>query len=62
MRKYTYHYSAMYQQESGIIEYLDGIAKMENKILDYRDYQNLKKLIDRDNHEKLIVQSLTLID
>ncbi len=61
MNRYIYHYCCQQQQSIGCVAYIDGIARMENRIVTHEDYKKLKKGIDADNVDKLIITSLCLI-
>lgn len=49
----------MYQNGLGEIHYTDGIAQMEEKIVDMDDYRSFKELIEKDRD--ITITSLSFI-
>lgn len=57
--RYIYHYCAMRQGTIGEINYTDGIAQMEEKIVNMDDYRSFKELIEKDRD--ITITSLSFI-
>lgn len=59
--KHIYHYCAKYSTAMGATAYIDGIAKLEDPVMDQQGYRRLKNLIDPINDEKLIITGLNFL-
>ena len=59
--RYIYHYCAAYQEIPSAINYIDGIAQMEDRIVTIEDYRELKAQICEDHAEILTIRSLSFI-
>ena len=58
--RFVYHYSARYNTDIGVVD-IDGIARLESKVLCQDDYRELKKLIEPEYFSKTTIVSLSLI-
>ena len=57
-----YHYHAIYQIDHlGQIVNIDGIALLDNRIVDMSGYAKLKSLIDADHAKKLTITGLSFL-
>lgn len=62
---FIYHFSAFYQISVGEIIHVDGIATLDDRIVDFNDYVQLKTDIIRDRSlpivsvDKFTITSLT---
>lgn len=59
--RYVYHYCAHYQISVGTFSYSSGIAKLQKRITSISDLNALRELIDKEHHEKLVVDSLSYL-
>ena len=58
--RFVYHYSARYNTDGGVAD-IDGIARLERKVLCQDDYRALKKLIEPEHFNKTTIVSLSFI-
>jgi hypothetical protein len=61
INRFVYHYCAQYQEVTGAVAYIDGIAQLEKRITCMDDYKRIKPLIAPEHHDKLCIMSLSFI-
>ena len=60
MKKYIYHYCAQYSKE-GFTHIIDGLLHAEEPVNTLESYRNIKKMIDPENCERMVITSLSFI-
>jgi hypothetical protein len=63
MKRYIYHYCAIYQPKPGMTTYIDGIIERNCQIHLFDNYRELKVVIAQDNYpaDKLTITSLSCL-
>ena len=59
--RFIYHYCAIWQLDGGGTSYTDGVMLLDQRITNMSEYQQLKPLIDIDNHHRMAITSLSFI-
>ena len=61
MKKYIYHYCAQYSRVGFTPTQIDGIYHAKEPVNTMEGYRNIKKMIDPENCERMVITSLSFI-
>lgn len=59
-KNHVYHYHAMFQK-GGATAHLDGIVFLKEELKNFKQYKELKKVIEPDNFDGLTINSITYL-